>query len=124
MRFAIAFLVGILLLLLGHSSVHGQWETERFIPIGQSPGASVKMSRIGTVTAVDPRARSFVMEDADGRYTVSVPDRTRIWLDRSRQRQTNLTGTFEDLRVGRRVEVKYRDAEQKKQIHWIKIEAP
>lgn len=64
------------------------------------------------------------MEDADGRYTVSVPDRTRIWLDRSRQRQTNLTGTFEDLRVGRRVEVKYRDAEQKKQIHWIKIEAP
>jgi hypothetical protein len=104
--------------------VHGQWETERFIPIGQSPGASVKMSRIGAVTSVDARTRSFVMEGADGRYSVSVPDRARIWLDRSRQKQTNLTGTFEDIKVGRRVEVKYWDAEPKKQVHWIKIETP
>jgi hypothetical protein len=114
----------MLLLLLGHSPVHGQWETERFIPIGQSPGASWKWTRIGTVTAVDTRARSFVMEDADGRYTVSVPAGARIWLDRSRQKETSLIGTFEDLKAGRRVEVKYRDAEQKKQVHWIKIETP
>ena len=108
--------------LLGQSFAHGQHETERFIPIGQSPGASGKATRIGTVYAVDPRTHSFELVTPEGRYQVSVPERTPIWLDRSRQKRMALTGGFQDLQAGRRVEVKYEDAERARRVDWIKIE--
>ena len=110
--------------VLGQSLAHGQRETERYIPIGQSPGASGKMTRIGTVDAVDARARSFVLVTPEGRYSVPVTAQTRIWLDRYRQKQTALTGSFADLRAGRRVEVRYDDPGRVKHIYWIKIEVP
>jgi hypothetical protein len=76
MRIGIALLVGILLLLLGHSSVYGLWETERSDAIGQSPGAFVELTRSGTTAAVDSRARTLVMQDANGHHTVSTPEPT------------------------------------------------
>jgi hypothetical protein len=112
------------LALLGQPFAHGQRETERYIPIGQSPGASGITTRIGAVDAVDPRTRTFVMTAPEGRYTVAVTPQTRIWLDRSRQQQTALTGGFADLRAGRRVEVRYEDPARKKNVYWIKIEIP
>jgi hypothetical protein len=73
-----------LYVVLGHSVAHGQRETERFIPIGQSPGASGKTTRIGTVQGVDAAARSFELATPEGRYKVQVPAGVPIWLDRSR----------------------------------------
>lgn len=110
------------LVLLGQSFAHGQRETERFIPIGQSPGASGKATRIGTVQAVDARARSIELATPEGRYRISVPERAPIWLDRSRQKQSALSGGFDDLKTGRRVEVKYEDPERAGRVAWIKVE--
>jgi hypothetical protein len=111
-----------LYVVLGHSVAHGQRETERFIPIGQSPGASGKTTRIGTVEGVDPAARSFELATSEGRYKVQVPGGVPIWLDRSRRKQKALSGSFDDLRAGRRVEVKYEDAERATRAVWIKVE--
>src|SRR3990170_4549995 len=88
------------LVLLGQSFAHGQRQTERFIPIGQSPGASGKATRIGTVEAVDAGAQSFGLATPEGRYTVTVPEGVPIWLDRSRQKRSALGGGFDDLKTG------------------------
>ncbi len=122
MNTRMVLVTAFILVLLGQSFAHGQHETERFIPIGQSPGASGKTTRIGSINAVDPRTHSFELVTPEGRYEVSVPEHTPIWLDRSRQKQTALTGGFQDLRAGRRVEVKYQDAERANRVGWIKIE--
>ena len=113
----------IALALLGQSFAHGQRETERYIPIGQSPGASGKSTRIGTVQGVDPGARSFALAAPEGSTTVQVPAGTPIWLDRSRQQRTATGGGFENLQAGRRVEVGYPDAGRAGRVLWVKVEA-
>jgi hypothetical protein len=108
--------------LLGQSFAHGQRQTERFIPIGRSPGASGKTTRIGTVQDVNPGARSFSLATPEGSTTVHAPAGTPIWLDRSRRQRPAIGGGFEDLRASRRVEVGYADAERAGRVLWIKVE--
>jgi hypothetical protein len=87
------------------SLAHGQEATERFLPIGQSPGQSGKTTTVGTVAAVDVQARSITVS-SDGRAAnFGWNLRTRIWLDRSRQQLGTLKGAESDIQVGRRVEV-------------------
>ncbi|MEX2239156.1 MAG: hypothetical protein WD775_00535 [Burkholderiales bacterium] len=109
--------------LLGQSFAHGQRETERYIPIGQSPGASGKTTRIGTLEAADAGSNSFELATPEGRQKVSVPPGTPIWLDRSRQQRSAIGGGFADLQPGRRVEVGYADAGRAGRVLWIKVEA-
>jgi hypothetical protein len=108
-------------LLANFSFAHGQKQTERYIPLGQSPGVSGKSARIGTIEATDPKARTITLALADRRYTVAVTERTRIWLDRSRLKQTALSGSYGDLRPGRRVEV-YEGPQRAGIAEWIKVE--
>lgn len=109
-------------LLASFSFAHGQKQTERYIPLGQSPGVSGKSTRIGTIEATDPKARTVTLALADRRHTVALTERTRIWLDRSRLKQTALSGSYGDLRPGRRVEVKYEDPQRARIAEWIKVE--
>ncbi len=104
------------------SYAHGQKEAERFIPIGQSPGVSQKHSSIGEIAAVDPAARTVTIAEPSGRRTVRITDKTRIWLDRTRLKQTNVTGSFADLQKGRRAEVKYEDPTSRQTAEWVKVE--
>ena len=104
------------------SYAHGQKEAERFIPIGQSPGVSQKYSSIGEIAAVDPAARTVTIAEPSGRRTVRITDKTRIWLDRTKLKQTNVTGSFADLQKGRRVEVKYEDPTSRQIAEWVKVE--
>jgi hypothetical protein len=96
--------------------------TERYIPIGQSPGISGKHSSIGALSNVDARTRLITIADAAGPKTVRITDTTRIWLDRSKLRQSNTTGKFADLVKGRRVEVKYQYPGDGKIAEWVKVE--
>jgi len=102
--------------------VHAQKETERYIPLGQSPGVSQKLSRIGEIAEVDESKRTVTIADPGGRWTVGITDQTRIWLDRTKLKQPNLTGSFTDLHKGRRVEVKYQDPERREVADWVKVE--
>lgn len=112
----------LVVLLAGYSFAHGQKQTERYIPLGQSPGLSGKFTQIGTIAATDPAARTLTLALADRRRTVTVTERTLIWLDRSRLKQTTLVGSYSDLQLGRRVEVKYEDPERAGVAEWIKVE--
>jgi hypothetical protein len=105
-------------LLCSISYAHGQRATERYIPIGQSPGISNKYTYIGVVEAVDPQQRTVT---AAG-HTVQITDETRIWLDRSLQKLSNERGGFDDLQKGRKVEIKYADAVQPQVAQWVKVQ--
>lgn len=111
------------IMLLGNSTfAHGQKQTERFIPLGQSPGLSGKSTIIGKIEKTDPTRRAVVIAGANQNYTVTLTERTRIWLDRSKLKMTALTGSYADLQVGRRIEVKYEDLDRKQVAEWIKVE--
>jgi hypothetical protein len=101
---------------------HGQKATERYIPIGQSPGVSRTHTWIGEITEVDARARTVTIADSAGTHTVQITEKTRIWLDRSKLKKTNLTGRFADLQKGRMVEVKYESPERRDAADWVKVE--
>lgn len=105
-------------LLCSMSYAHGQKATERYIPIGQSPGISNKYTYIGVIEAIDPQQRTVT---AAG-HTVQITDETRIWLDRSLQKLGNQKGSFDDLQKGRKVEIKYTDTTQPQVAQWVKVQ--
>lgn len=103
---------------------YSQRTTEIYIPIGRSPGLSGKATLIGKVEGIDPRDRLITIAGPSRTVTVKITDRTKIWLDRSQLRLTNVEGSFADLREGRLVEVKYagEEPEEKGPVQWIKVQ--
>lgn len=97
---------------------HGHPATELYIPLGQSPGISNKVTHIGAIDAVDAAGRTITV----GSRTVTISEETKIYLDRSALKQKNVTGTFADLRTGRTVEIRYRDAAKKHVARWVKVQ--
>ncbi len=115
--------IGVAVALLGAiSPACGQQETERFIPLGQSPGVSHKVTYIGEIADVDEAKRTVTLADPAGLRTVRITEKTRIWRDRTRLKQTNLAGSFADLHKGRRVEVKFADPARREVADWVKVE--
>lgn len=103
------------------SSAQAQMMTERYIPIGQSPGISGKYSYTGQIESLDTSNRTVTVRGEQGSRTIKVTEKTWIWLDRSQQRQPNVRGVMSDLQPGRRVEIKYTDYQTKDTAHWIKV---
>lgn len=108
----------IVVLLAGAPYAHGQRQTERFIPLGQSPGLSGNATAIGVIETANSAARTISVAG----HTVRVTDQTRIWLDRSRMKLTTLDGSFADLQRGRRVEVMPDGGKPGAPAAWIKVE--
>jgi hypothetical protein len=105
----------------GANPAYGQKATEQFIPIGKSPGLSGKYTWVGTIEQFDEQKKSLTVKTESGSKTLTVTDQTRIWLDRSKARLSNINGGFADLKKDRRVEMKYiKDRES--ELEWIKIE--
>jgi len=120
-------LVGMAALLGGGLPLAvGQEMTEQYIPIGQSPGVSGTASVIGRLQSVNAEARTCAVTAPTGVLSVTVTERTKIWLDRSQSRQPNLPGTFADLRPGATVEVKPEDPQRGVggPAAWIKVQVP
>lgn len=105
------------------ASAYGQEATERYIPMGQSPGLSQKYTSMGEIATVDAQQRTITIAEQAGPRTVRIEESTRIWIDRTRLKLTNLTGGFADLRRGSRVEVKYADPARRDVADWVKVEA-
>ncbi|MFQ5932690.1 MAG: hypothetical protein ACE5MM_09790, partial [Nitrospiraceae bacterium] len=104
------------------SMVYGQKETERYIPLGQSPGLSQKYTLIGEIQEVDAEARSVTVRDPSGLHTVTLTDRTKIWLDRTLVKLTNLEGNYADCEIGRKVEIQYEDHARRRFAEWVKVQ--
>ena len=123
MRKAALVVTGVFIMLLCNSSFsHGQKQTERFIPLGQSPGISGKDTTIGKIQAVNGQSRTLVIANESGTYTVTITDRTKIWLDRSKSKLSTIRVSMTDLKPGNLAEVKYED-ENKHIAEWIKVQA-
>ena len=121
-RPSLVALVALVMLFGGISYAHGQKSTERFIPIGQSPGVSGTHTVIGTIAVADPGARTLAVKGWTGpRFAVTV--RTRIWIDRNASKLPTQPGAFTDLQPGRRIEVKFEDDATKTAAEWVKVEA-
>lgn len=103
-------------------SAFAQQTTERFIPIGQSPGISGKYSTIGTLREFDAASGVLLVDGGDDPKRYIVTPTTRIWIDRSTSSQSSLVGSSADLAEGSRIEVMYR-RDDRQQADWIKIEA-
>lgn len=117
-RIALGLVIGLLGCL---SLTRAQEATERFIPIGESPGLSGKYTVIGEIQATDSERRTITVTADDQTYTVDVTDRTRIWIDRSPLRLPALSGTLADCDRGLKIEVKFGDEEKRGAADWIKI---
>ena len=101
-----------------------QKTTERYIPIGQSPGVSNVLTVVGTVGSTDPQRRSITIATPSGPLTAVIRAEADIWIDRSKLRETNLNGNFTDLQSGRTVEIKFQNADRRQVVDWVKVAAP
>jgi len=122
MRMLLRAAVLLVVSVAAPGSAYPQKATEQFIPLGQSPGVSGKLTWIGEIVGTDIPQRTLSIGGAQAAHTVKITEKTRIFLDRSKLKQTNLTGTFADLQKGRRVEVKYGDPVLKQETEWVKVE--
>jgi hypothetical protein len=80
---------------------------------------------IGTIQAINARDQTVTGAGPTGRWTARVTERTKIWLDRSPLRLTNLKGTYADLRPGTTVEVKHEGHQRgisSGPAEWIKVQ--
>ena len=97
--------------------------TERYIPIGASPGVSGKVTFLGTVESMDRSAYSVRVSGAERAIVMTYNEKTRFWLDRSKIRRTNLEGSVEDCRSGRRVEIRFVNDDREAAVAaWVKVE--
>jgi hypothetical protein len=109
--------------LLAAAAVRAQAATELYIPIGRSPGASGRLTTIGTCSAIAARDGVVTVRTEDRTWTARVTAATRIFLDRSRLGLPNLYGTFDDLRGDLLMEVKYSGSRATGgACEWIKVQ--
>ena len=110
-------------LLLPAAAAHAQKSTERYIPIGKSPGLSGKYTVIGRVSEVDYKSGTVTITGATRTWTAKLGDATKIWMDCSAAKHPNYTGTAADCKPGLLCEVKFEGRLQPTSTtcEWIKI---
>ena len=102
---------------------YAQKETELFIPIGQSPGVSGKLSAMGRCETIIPRDSAInFMQEPGGMKRCKLSKCSAIYLDKSKLKLTNTKGTLADIKPGSMIEVKYVDNKPDGLIEWIKVQ--
>lgn len=99
-----------------------QQATERYVPIGRSPGLSDGATLMATVQGVDAASGLLTLQAASGSHTVETGASTRIWWDRTALGESNGVASLSDCREGLGVEVKLDPTGRLAE--WIKLRAP
>jgi len=113
----------VLVALVAPAPAGAQMATERYIPIGQSPGVSHNLTVVGKIEASDPARKTVTVATPSGNLAVEIRPDSKIWVDRSKLKQTNLVGQLSDLRPGSTIEVRFADPDRKRFAAWVKVEA-
>ena len=106
--------------LIAGALVYSHPATERYIPIGESPGVSNVKSYVGAIRSIRTTASGFTMSVEDSDKLIEVTEDTKIYLDTG-SAKTNSIGAAEDCKVGRRVEVYLHEDGT---AYWVKISVP
>lgn len=115
--------IGTAIILVGVMSyAFAQKTTELYIPLGKSPGLSGKYTVVGTIEKVDYQNKTFTISTASGRYAVTVTDRTKLFLDRSKVKATNSHGNFADCKKGMMAEVRFEKDLRANPAQWVKLQ--
>ena len=101
-----------------------QKATEMFVPIGQSAGLSGKHTMMARVQSVDANARSITLVQDATTQTVKLGAKMPLWIDRSKQQQSNSAGTLADVRPGMLAEVKFlKNNRAAGEAEWVKVQS-
>lgn len=95
--------------------------TELYIPIGKSPGLSGKYAIIGKIEKVDYQNGTFTMSNSSGVFSVTITERTVIFLDRSEVKLPNVYGKLADCKPDMIAEVRFEEDSQAKPAEWVKL---
>jgi hypothetical protein len=114
--------LALALALLCGAAARGQQATERYIPLGRSPGLSGEATHVGRVVAADPRQRTLTVEGAAGARRARITGQTRIWIDRSHLGESNTPASFADCELGYTAEIHYEGDEGA--ARWVKLRGP
>lgn len=117
----IAFLALTAILFCPYAG-HGHEMTEKYIPVGAYPELAGKYKGVGTIMSVNERARTFILKVDSGVQEFEVTDRTKIWLDKSLLKKTNVDGIFSDLKTGLKAEVSVFGPRQMRVAKWLKVQ--
>jgi len=112
--------LNLAMLVIVTGAAHAQQATERYIPIGKSPGVSSEESVIGTITDVDYTNYKMRVTSGERQITVTPTESTRYFLDRTKRKKTNQTGTIRDCEAGLKVEIR---TKADGSVDWIKVES-
>jgi hypothetical protein len=115
----VAIIVGLVGVL---SHALAEKTTELYIPLGQSPGVSGKLTVIGKIERVDAQNGALTLSNASGSYDVQVTESTKIYLDKSKLNQKNAYGALADCKKGMSAEVRFVDDERGRPAEWIKLQ--
>jgi hypothetical protein len=115
----VAFIVGLVGVL---SQALAEKTTELYIPLGQSPGVSGKLTLIGKIDRVDQQKGVLTLSNASGSYDVQVTESTKIYLDKSKLSQKNEYGALADCKKGMSAEVRFVEDERGRPADWIKLQ--
>ena len=112
-------------LLLGCSAaVLAQKATEMFVPLGQSAGLSGKHTMMARVQSVNAAERSITLVQDAATQAVKLGAQTHLWIDRSKQQQTNTVGTLADVKPGMLAEVKFvKNNRAAGEAEWVKVQS-
>jgi hypothetical protein len=116
------------LALLGAGTAQAQVSpTEQYVPIGKTSAEGVMQGEVVSVAAQPsaattsaPSTTAFTMEIGSAERTYLIGPRTRIYVDNSREGQSNQLGTVTDLRTGRDVEAFVPDLSSRLAL-WVKV---
>jgi len=114
--------------LLGAGAAQAQVSpTEQYVPIGKTSADTVMQGEVVSVAAqpsaantTTPSTTAFTMETGGVERTYLIGPRTRIYVDRSQQGQSNQLGSVADLRSGRDVEAFVPDLSSRLAL-WVKV---
>lgn len=108
-----------LTITLSAASVVGHPATERYIPMGQSPGVSNNQSYVGPIRSVNTENNGFTMTTDSREKYIKMTERTPVFLFSTSGAPGNKLGSYADCENGRNVEV-YLDADDN--VVWLKVQ--
>jgi hypothetical protein len=114
----------LVLALICAPSAFAQKSTEMYVPLGQSAGLSGKHTLQAQVQAVNAAERSLTLVRDGSNVTVKLAAGAPVWIDRSKQQQSNSVGTLADARPGMLAEVKFvKNNLAGGEAEWVKLQS-